>query len=345
MRLTRVTYATWLCLVAAVCLASPPGTALAGENAGPLVQAVETIRIPVRDADRSVQFFGNVLGFELVDESESSGPAFEQQVGVFGARARFLRMRLGDEHIELVEFLVPSGRPMPEDSAANDRWFQHLAITVRDLDEAYGHLRRHKVAHASSGPQELPAWNPSAGGIKAFYFRDPDGHFLELLQFPPGKGNPKWHAPTERLFLGIDHTAIVVRETDASLRFYRDRLGMRVVAESENYGTEQEHLNNVLGARLRITTLRASHGPGVELLEYLAPTNGRPYPTDTRSNDLWNWQTVLGGSAAAAAGADTSSLGLPPTSANRATDAGVPLGKGARGIRDPDGHALELIAP
>ncbi len=46
---------------------------------------------------------------------------------------------------------------------------------------------------------------------------------------------------------------------------------------SENHGLEQERLNNVFGARLRITALRAARGPGVELLEYLAP---RTWPAD-----------------------------------------------------------------
>jgi catechol 2,3-dioxygenase-like lactoylglutathione lyase family enzyme len=89
-----------------------------------------------------------------------------------------------------------------------------------------------------------------------------------------------------RLFLGIDHTAIVVSDTDASLRFYHDVLGMRISGTSENYGTEQEHLNNVFGAHLRITALRATHGPGIELLEYLAPRTGRPLPSDTQPDDL-----------------------------------------------------------
>ena len=83
---------------------------------------------------------------------------------------------------------------------------------------------------------------------------------------------------TDKLFLGIDHTAIVVWDTDASLKFYRDLLGMHVAGESENYGTEQEHLNNVFGAHLRITALRGASGPGIELLEYLAPRDGRPFP-------------------------------------------------------------------
>jgi hypothetical protein len=75
--------------------------------------------------------------------------------------------------------------------------------------------------------------------------------------------------------------------------FYRDAPGLKVVGESATYGTEQEHLNNVFGARLRITTLRAVHGPGLELLEYRAPCDGHPIPADVQSNDLLHWQTTL----------------------------------------------------
>lgn len=184
----------------------------------PIVEAVVSVGLTVQDMDRSVEFFSNVLSFEKQSDVEVWGDAYEQLQGVFGLRMRVVRMKLGDEHLELTEYLAPKGRPMPPDSRGNDRWFQHVALIVRDMEEAYRHLRRHKVEHASTGPQRLPDWNRNAAGIRAFYFRDPDGHFLEILQFPPGKGAPRWHQKTNKLFLGIDHTAMVVADTDASLR-------------------------------------------------------------------------------------------------------------------------------
>ena len=78
------------------------------------------------------------------------------------------------------------------------------------------------------------------------------------------------------------------------LEFYRDVLGMKLAGESENYGTEQEHLNNVFGSSVRISGLRAPSGPGIEFLDYLTPRDGRPMPLDTRANDLWHWQTAMG---------------------------------------------------
>ena len=152
------------------------------------------------------------------------------------------------------------------------------------MDSAYARLRRFKVTAVSAGPQLLPKTIPNAAGIRAFYFKDPDGHPLEVLQFPPDKGDPRWHETTDRLFLGIDHTAIVVRDTRRSLAFYRDALGLRVAGESMNFGTEQERLNNVPGARLHITGLRAAAGPGIEFLEYL-PAGRRPALSGRRASE------------------------------------------------------------
>jgi catechol 2,3-dioxygenase-like lactoylglutathione lyase family enzyme len=291
----------------------------------------------VSDIDRSVEFYMRVLYFKKVSDDELSGPEFERLKGVFGARARVVRMRLGDEQLELTEYIAPRGQPVPSDSRSNDRWFQHAAIIVRDMDKAYAWLRQNRVAHASPGPQTLPDWNPNAGGIKAFYFRDPDGHHLEILSFPVGKGDPKWHRSGDDLFLGIDHTAIVVENTDSSLSFYRDVLGMRLAGESENYGLEQERLNNVFGARLRITALRAASGPGIELLEYLAPRSGRAFPATAMPNDLLHWETHL------AADPDAAWQSLRKWKAEFISPGPQQVrGQPALLVRDPDGHAIVL---
>jgi catechol 2,3-dioxygenase-like lactoylglutathione lyase family enzyme len=308
----------------------------------PLVQAVDIVGMTVADADRSIAFFSNVLTFEKVSDVEVAGEAYDRLQGVFGARMRVVRMRLGAEQIELTEYLAPRGRRIAEDSRSNDRWFQHVAIIVSDMDAAYARLRQHHVEHASPEPQRLPDWNAAAGGIKAFYFKDPDGHALEILQFPADKGDPKWHAASSRLFLGIDHTAIVVDDTDRSLAFYRDLLGLRVAGDSVNYGPEQERLNNVFGARLHITGLRAAAGPGIEFLEYLAPRNGRP-AVGIQSNDLAHWETTL-------TSADTEQAFerlrrgrvflVSPSVATLHDD--TRFRKGIL-VQDPDGHAVRVV--
>ena len=310
----------------------------------PLVDRVDTVSMTVGDIDRAVDFYSKVLTFEKVSDTEVAGETYEHLQGVFGLRMRVVRMRLGDEYIELAEYLAPKGRPIAaEDAHSNDRSFQHIAIIVSDMDKAYRWLRQNKVEHASTGPQRLPDWNQNAAGIWAFYFKDPDGHPLEILQFPPDKGPDKWHRPSDKMFLGIDHTAIVVGDTNSSLKFYRDVLGMRVAGESENYGTEQEHLNNVFGARLHITSLRAASGPGIELLEYLAPLDGRSFPVDEHSNDIVHRQTtVFTGNANAAAQKLSASLAKFVSSGVVSESDGQLGFHKAFLVRDPDGHVIEI---
>jgi len=327
--------------LAAAAGGSPTAGAIAdGPPARVLVSAVTSVGMTVSDMDRAVRFYTGVLSFEQEYDVELAGRPWEQLHGVFGARVRVVGLRLGGERLELTEYLAPRGRPYPADTRGNDRWFQHVAIIVSDMAKAYARLREHDVAHASTGPQRLPDWNPGAGGIEAFYFRDPDGHFLEVLAFPPGKGEARWQRK-DRLFLGLDHTAITVGDTDLSLAFYRDTLGLEVVGEGENHGVEQEHLNNVFGVRLRITTLRAPSGTGVELLEYRAPRDGRATPADLKANDLAHWQITMAARDVARLLLPSRVFGLvsPDVTAIDAPALGFTSGLM---VRDLDGHAVRI---
>lgn len=308
---------------------------LLATDAAPVAREVGPIGITVADLDHSLAFYTNTLPFLLVAVRQDSGAPVSDLNSLPDARARTATLRLGNESIELTQFISPTGRSVPQDSRSFDHWFQHIAIVVRDMDAAYARLRAARVRHVSTAPQTLPAWNPDAGGIRAFYFKDPEDHVLELIQFPPGKGDPRWQradatgasADSSRLFLGIDHTAIVVADTDRSLTWYRDTLGLRVAGHAENWGVEQEHLNQVFGARLRITALHAAAGPGIELLEYIAPSGGRPLPPDTAVNDLIAWRTRIHAE-------------VPSLLTNSVRTVGQ--SSSARLVRDPDGHLLEL---
>jgi catechol 2,3-dioxygenase-like lactoylglutathione lyase family enzyme len=313
--------------LAIVCL-----TALGDE--GPA--SVGPIAVTVSDSERSVAFYTKVLGFRKIADREFHDPAVDKLDGLFGARIRVVDLRLGGEVLELLEFRNIAGRPVPPDSQSNDRWFQHIAIVTRDMDAAVRRLEQHRVRPTSVAAQRLPDWNPNAAGIQAYYFRDPDGHNLEIICFPPGKGDPRWQSARRALFLGIDHTAIVVADTERSLRYYRDLLGLRVVGGSRNSGIEQAYLNHVRGARLRITSLRAGSGPGIEFLHYERPGAGRPFPRDATPADLTHWQTTIRYAGWPAPFSATPPVRIPAT---------TPWAGESRLVRDPDGHALLLNQP
>ncbi len=327
-------------LALAVLLILVAGTALAGSR------EIRAIALTVSNLDSAVQFYEQALGFRKVSERTVVDPELDYLTGVFGTRVRTAVLQLGAETIELDQYVTPAGRPIPVDSRSNDLWFQHFAIVVSDMERAYAHLQKFPVKGISSAPQTLPEWNKPAAGIKAYKFRDPDGHPLELLWFPPDKGNPKWHRPGDRLFLGIDHTAIAVSDTERSFAFWRDLLGLKVLGGTLNSGETQEQLDNAFGAVVRVTGLRPTRdsGPGLEFLQYLTPSGGRPAPADTLPKDLVHARIVL----------EVDSLGEVLSRLERASvrfisarPARIPDVDYARAlmITDPDGHAVLLVEP
>jgi catechol 2,3-dioxygenase-like lactoylglutathione lyase family enzyme len=169
-------------------------------------------------------------------------------------------MRLGGREIELSE-CFPAGAAYPEAAAAHDVLFQHIAIVTDDIGQAYQRALAHgAVAISNGGPQTLPA---SSGGVIAWKFRDPEGHPLELLQFPDA---------LERS--GYDHTAISVADVARSVTFY-EGLGLSLGARSLNRGAAQAALDGLQGAVADVLALRPARAtPHVELLHYRAPGRG-----------------------------------------------------------------------
>jgi catechol 2,3-dioxygenase-like lactoylglutathione lyase family enzyme len=255
------------------------------------IQRIRAIGITVSDADRSKEFYTQALRFQLVSDITITGPEYSQLVGVPDATIRIVTLQLGNEYIELMQYLNLQGKPIPADSQSNDSWFQHLAIVVCDMELAYAHLQAFTMESISVSPQTIPLSNSAAAGIRAFKFKDPDCHPLELIWFPPDKGQARWHQPVDSyrdpLFLGIDHSAIAIADTEQSLHFYRDLLGMQVDGGSLNQEETQARLDGLPEAKVRVTALRpAQGGLGIELLDYLVPANGRPMPNSWKSYDI-----------------------------------------------------------
>jgi catechol 2,3-dioxygenase-like lactoylglutathione lyase family enzyme len=288
--------------------------------AGPLsrrgrLQAERILRISrvVSDLGRAEAFYREGLGFRATTRGRCDAATLAA-LGLGNDDAEEVVMRLGAQDIALVRFAA-QGRPYPPDSRSEDLWFQHLAIVVSDMDAAYAHLSAQAGWRpiSAAGPQVLPPWN---GAVRAFKFRDPDGHPLELIWFPPDQGRPVWHGDASRgPFLGIDHSALSIASTARSLDFYR-ALGLRVSDRSLNHGPAQARLDGLPGARVRVTGLRpaSATGPGLELLGYQPP--GRAAGVTPANDVATDWVTL----------AVSLSPGISP-----------------RAVHDPDGHRLVLV--
>ncbi len=252
------------------------------------VQKVRAISSTVSDAERSLLFYTQAFSFKVVADLTIEESYYSKVEGIKPTKIRLVTLQLGDELIELIEYLDLEGKPIPTDSQSNDLWFQHLAIVVSDIDRAYDHLKSFEIEPISRGLQTLPS------GIRAFKFKDPDGHDLEIIWFPPELSKDKWQQNTEELFLGIDHSAITVADTEQSLKFYRDLLGMEVEESNINSGQIQAHLDGLPEARVRVTSLRSQQeGLGIELLDYIVPGTGRPFADDWQNYNIATMQIQL----------------------------------------------------
>jgi catechol 2,3-dioxygenase-like lactoylglutathione lyase family enzyme len=218
------------------------------------------------DAVRLTEFYVTAFDARHVSSEHLSGAQVERQMGVSGGALRHT-LHLGRESIDILQFDAP-GRPYPLPLSPTDIAFQHFAIVVSDMDLALTQLQRAPgwAPISSGGPQRLP---PASGGVTAFKFRDPDGHPLELLAFPAHTVPAPWsECSRDGIFLGIDHSAISVRDTAVSTAFYQT-VGFGVTAQSFNHGAEQARLDGVPSPQVEVTALSLNATtPHLELLCY-----------------------------------------------------------------------------
>jgi len=269
------------------------------------------------DANSAASFYEAAFGCRRIATDRLCGPDFEQLMNVTDGADR-ITLSLGREIIQLMQFDSP-GAAYPAASSSSDLVFQHIAIVVADMERAFQRLSAIAgwTPISTAGPQRLPA---SSGGVTAFKFRDPEGHPLELLKLPDDAGS-NWKAvSSDEIFLGIDHSAISVSDSAASIAFYQN-LGLSVHARSFNHGSEQQRLDDLPDAEVDVTAL-APHcsAPHLELLCY---RGSQQIPTLVRrSNDI-----------------ASTHLAFELCTASDAAESHVKM----RSMHDPDGHAF-LIA-
>lgn len=305
----------------------------------PVATVVSAYGFTVSDLDASLEFFVDTLGAVHHGTETVSGPAFAALTGLTEPSARRAALSVGDQNVVLTDYDVDGAGA--EVRPSNTTAFQHIALVTRDIDTAYANVVDAGAQPISvGGPQTIPLDNPAAGGIRAVYFRDADAHALELIAYPKGKGAEAWHAQEGPLVLGIDHSAIGVGNTERSLGFYRDVLGLAVRGTSRNQGAEQEALSGVEGAVVAITGLGGPTGPGVEFLDYQAP--GVEEVAPALPDGLGFWHTTLLVDDLDAVWAKVTEAGVTTVSTGIG-DCGLCLagGRGAM-VRDPDGHAVLL---
>lgn len=152
-----------------------------------MVRAIWHFSFTVSDIQRSIAFYRDILGMELVHTQEQANPYTRKLVGYPDAHLKVAMLKTPADtcspstHVlELVEYVAPRGVKI--DTATRNAGSAHLAFVVDDIFAAYESLRRQGVRFRSE-PVAIEA-GANRGGYTV-YFLDPDDITLEIVQPPP----------------------------------------------------------------------------------------------------------------------------------------------------------------
>jgi catechol 2,3-dioxygenase-like lactoylglutathione lyase family enzyme len=148
-----------------------------------MLGSIAHVGITVRDMDKAVAFYRDILGLRVLGEATIAGEEAERLTRVKGAVLRAVYLRSGTDlkgpPIELLRFLAPatsSSLPPPQLTSPG---ITEVAFWVKDIEQTYQDLQARGVEFYS--PPQLFTIS-GYGQVKAVYFWDPDGTTLELLQ-------------------------------------------------------------------------------------------------------------------------------------------------------------------
>jgi catechol 2,3-dioxygenase-like lactoylglutathione lyase family enzyme len=151
-----------------------------------MVEAVDHINLVVRDLERSVKFYTEVLGMRETKRAILRGEWIERIVGLAGVEAKvaYVVAPAGEPRLELLEYRSPSGDSFQAHSRPNTVGLRHVAFRVRSMEAALARLRDHGVPPLGE-PTRVPGGivKHDAGEKCLVYFLDPDGVLLELAEY------------------------------------------------------------------------------------------------------------------------------------------------------------------
>jgi catechol 2,3-dioxygenase-like lactoylglutathione lyase family enzyme len=143
--------------------------------------AADHTGITVSNLERSLDFWQNVLGFELSHRAHQTGQLAAEITGVAGAEILIAVVKAPGHKIELLEYRAPADRQQHVDLRPCDVGSMHVALTVDNLDAVLDRIEM-SGWKAAGTPQTLTT-GPNAGK-RVIYVRDPDGTTIELMQLP-----------------------------------------------------------------------------------------------------------------------------------------------------------------
>ena len=143
-----------------------------------MIHAIHHTAISTGDLERSIDFYTNLLGFELISrfDWDRGSKVADAVTGLRGSAASAAMLKLGNAFVEIFEYSSPAPRRSDPDRPVCDHGFTHIALLVTDMDAEYERLTAAGMRFHCAPDAEM----------RAIYGRDPDGNVVELMEVAEG---------------------------------------------------------------------------------------------------------------------------------------------------------------
>jgi catechol 2,3-dioxygenase-like lactoylglutathione lyase family enzyme len=148
------------------------------------ITAIGHIGICVSDMERSLRFWRDGLGFEILREFEFRGSAWRRVLELDELELNTKIIRRDHMTLELLHFIKPGHVGSRDRRAINQLGFTHIAVWVSDLERAAERVFEYGGTIVESTRTTFD--HPKLQG-KWVMATDPDGVRVELLQYPAGE--------------------------------------------------------------------------------------------------------------------------------------------------------------
>ena len=141
-----------------------------------MILATRHTGIVVRDIEKSLRFWSDVLGLKVAADFREEGKFIDTAQRLSGVKLRMIKLTAPDG--SMIELLQDDAHPTPA-AAGNelcDRGIRHMAFTVADVETSWQTLRA-EGCETLSEPITAPD-----GKARLFFARDPEGNLLEIVQ-------------------------------------------------------------------------------------------------------------------------------------------------------------------
>lgn len=137
------------------------------------------VAISVKDMERAIVFYRDVIGMEKVFDREFDAP-MGRLIGVEDTQVRIVHMKLGDAVVELFDYRHPQGREPGPDRLQSDYGLTHIGFRVEDFWSTYRRLLELGVRFVGDPVEIRP-------GVLVAYFHGAEYEVCEMREILPGK--------------------------------------------------------------------------------------------------------------------------------------------------------------